>query len=73
MLDSGTGVEIKAQEHFLSVNVLLPDKFINRTQGLLGTLNNIPSDDFTLRNKTVLSPQITSDPHKLFEFGADCE
>ncbi|XP_072455695.1 sushi domain-containing protein 2 [Notamacropus eugenii] len=71
MLDSGTGVEIKAQEHFLSVNVLLPDKFINRTQGLLGTLNNISSDDFTLRNKTVLSPQITSDPHKLFEFGAD--
>ncbi|XP_068952727.1 sushi domain-containing protein 2 [Petaurus breviceps papuanus] len=71
MLNSGAGVEIQAQEHFLSVNILLPEKFINHTQGLLGTLNNIPSDDFTLRNKTVLAPQITSEPHKLLEFGAD--
>ncbi|XP_036593498.1 sushi domain-containing protein 2 [Trichosurus vulpecula] len=71
MLGSGAGVEIQAQEHFLSVNILLPEKFINHSQGLLGTLNNIPSDDFTLRNKTVLSPQIASQPHELFDFGAD--
>ncbi|XP_020833252.1 sushi domain-containing protein 2 isoform X2 [Phascolarctos cinereus] len=71
MLSSGAGVEVQAHEHFLSVNILLPEEFLNHTQGLLGTLNNIPSDDFTLRNETVLPPEITSEPHKLFEFGAD--
>ncbi|XP_074055792.1 sushi domain-containing protein 2 isoform X2 [Macrotis lagotis] len=71
MLGSGAGVEIQAQELFLSLNVLLSDKFVGRTQGLLGTLNKNASDDFTLRNKTVLSPSITSDPQELFKFGAD--
>ncbi|XP_051829342.1 sushi domain-containing protein 2 [Antechinus flavipes] len=68
MLSSGAGVEIQAHEHFLSLSVLLPKKFLNHTQGLLGTLNNNLSDDFTLRNRTVLSP---STPQELLKFGAD--
>ncbi|XP_074146807.1 sushi domain-containing protein 2 [Sminthopsis crassicaudata] len=69
MLSSGAGVEIQTHEHFLSLSVLLPEKFLNHTRGLLGTLNNNSSDDFTLRNRTVLPPSIP--PRELLEFGAD--
>uniref|UniRef100_A0A2I3GT35 Sushi domain containing 2 n=1 Tax=Nomascus leucogenys TaxID=61853 RepID=A0A2I3GT35_NOMLE len=48
MLASGAGLEVSVQGPFLSVSVLLPEKFLTHTHGLLGTLNNDPTDDFTL-------------------------
>ncbi|XP_066116109.1 sushi domain-containing protein 2 [Saccopteryx bilineata] len=69
MLSSGAGLEVSAQGSFLSVAVLLPEKFLTHTQGLLGTLNNNPTDDFTLRNGKVLPP--TASSRDLVQFGAD--
>lgn len=71
MLSSGAGLEVSVQGSFLSVAVLLPEKFLTHTQGLLGTLNNDPTDDFTLRNGQVLPP--TANSRELHRFGADCE
>lgn len=71
MLSSGAGLEVSVQGPFLSVTVLLPEKFLTHTQGLLGTLNDDPTDDFTLRDGKVLPPKAAS--RELFRFGADCE
>uniref|UniRef100_A0A8C9HTS3 Sushi domain containing 2 n=1 Tax=Piliocolobus tephrosceles TaxID=591936 RepID=A0A8C9HTS3_9PRIM len=69
MLASGAGLEVSMQGPFLSVSVLLPEKFLTHTHGLLGTLNNDPTDNFTLRSGRVLPPG--SSPQELFLFGAD--
>ncbi|XP_004443153.1 PREDICTED: sushi domain-containing protein 2 [Ceratotherium simum simum] len=69
MLSSGAGLEVSIQGPFLSVTVLLPEKFLNHTRGLLGTLNDNPTDDFTLRSGQVLSAGASS--RQLFQFGAD--
>ncbi|XP_010861680.1 PREDICTED: sushi domain-containing protein 2-like, partial [Bison bison bison] len=69
MLTSEAGLEISLQGPFLSVAVLLPEKFLTHTQGLLGTFNNDPTDDFTLRSGGVLPPSASS--RELFRFGAD--
>ncbi|XP_012869976.1 PREDICTED: sushi domain-containing protein 2 [Dipodomys ordii] len=69
MLSSGAGVEVSLQGSFLSVAVLLPEKFLTHTHGLLGTLNNNPTDDFTLRNGQVLPWNASA--QQLFQFGAD--
>ncbi|XP_003803347.1 sushi domain-containing protein 2 isoform X1 [Otolemur garnettii] len=69
MLASGAGLEVSVQGPFLSVSVLLPAKFLTHTHGLLGTLNNDPTDDFTLRSGQVLPP--SSSPRDLFHFGAN--
>ncbi|KAF6083165.1 sushi domain containing 2 [Phyllostomus discolor] len=69
MLSSGAGLEVSVQGPFLSVTVLLPEKFLNHTQGLLGTLNDSPTDDFTLRSGKVLPP--TASSRELFQFGVD--
>ncbi|XP_063820371.1 sushi domain-containing protein 2 isoform X2 [Pseudophryne corroboree] len=69
MFPSGAGVEVRASGGFLSISILLPDKFLNNTQGLLGVMNNDPADDLTLRNGTVLSPTASSE--QVFQFGAD--
>ncbi|XP_023502485.2 sushi domain-containing protein 2 [Equus caballus] len=69
MLSSGAGLEVSIQGPFLSVTVLLPEKFLTYTQGLLGTLNDNFTDDFTLRSGQVLPPDASS--QELFQFGAD--
>ncbi|XP_020763006.2 sushi domain-containing protein 2 [Odocoileus virginianus] len=69
MLTSEAGLEISLQGPFLSVAVLLPEKFLTHTRGLLGTLNDNPADDFTLRSGEVLPPSAGS--RELFQFGAD--
>ncbi|XP_077730643.1 sushi domain-containing protein 2 isoform X1 [Canis aureus] len=69
MLSSGAGLEVSVQGPFLSVTVLLPEKFLTHTQGLLGTLNDDPTDDFVLRDGNVLPPKASS--RELFRFGAD--
>ncbi|KAM5311982.1 sushi domain-containing protein 2 [Glossophaga mutica] len=69
MLSSGAGLEVSVQGPFLSVTVLLPERFLNHTQGLLGTLNDSPIDDFTLRSGKVLPP--TASSRELFQFGVD--
>lgn len=71
MLSSGAGLEVSVQGPFLSVTVLLPERFLSHTQGLLGTLNDNPADDFTLRSGKVLPP--TASSRELFQFGVDCE
>ncbi|XP_044539174.1 sushi domain-containing protein 2-like [Gracilinanus agilis] len=71
MLASGAGLEIEAHEAFLGLSVILPDKFLARTRGLLGTLNGVSADDFTLRNGSVLPLHVASEPRQLLEFGAN--
>ncbi|XP_057204981.1 sushi domain-containing protein 2 isoform X1 [Triplophysa rosa] len=50
MFPSGTGVEVRASAGVMTLTVLLPLDFQNHTQGLLGTMNNDPEDDFTSSN-----------------------
>nr|XP_044988993.1 sushi domain-containing protein 2 [Jaculus jaculus]XP_044988994.1 sushi domain-containing protein 2 [Jaculus jaculus] len=69
MLSSGAGLEVTIQGPFLSVAILLPEKFLTHTKGLLGTLNNDPTDDFTLRDGQVLPRNASA--QQVFEFGAD--
>lgn len=71
MLSSGAGLEVGKQGPFLSVTILLPEKFLTHTHGLLGTLNDNPKDDFTLRNGQVLPPNASA--QQVFQFGANCE
>lgn len=68
MLSSGAGLEVNIQGQFLSVAVLLPEKFLTHTRGLLGTLNGDPTDDFTLPSGQILPPNASS--QELFQFGA---
>ncbi|KAM4052284.1 sushi domain-containing protein 2 [Anomaloglossus baeobatrachus] len=69
MFPSGAGVEVRGIGKFLSISVLLPDEFINQTQGLMGVMNNNPHDDFTFRDGRVFLTNSTSE--ELFQFGAD--
>ncbi|KAM6166907.1 sushi domain-containing protein 2 [Erethizon dorsatum] len=69
MLSSGAGLEVSIQGPFLSVAVLLPEKFQDHTRGLLGTLNNNPADDFTLQSGKVLPANASA--QALFQFGAE--
>ncbi|XP_044131767.1 uncharacterized protein LOC122924584 isoform X1 [Bufo gargarizans] len=69
MFPSGAGVEVRGSGKFLSINFLLPEEFMNQTQGLMGVMNNNPNDDFTLRDGSVLSTSSTSE--ELFQFGAN--
>lgn len=71
MFASGAGVEVREIGGFLSLSILLPEIFKNKTQGLMGVMNDDPADDFMLRNGTVLPS--TASPEELFQFGADCE
>lgn len=68
MFPSGAGVEIRGQGQVISVTILLPEKFVNHTEGILGVMNNNPTDDFVFRNGTILPVNATAE--QLFEFGA---
>ncbi|XP_018413992.1 PREDICTED: sushi domain-containing protein 2 [Nanorana parkeri] len=69
MFPSGAGVEVREIGGFLSLSVFLPEIFKDKTQGLLGVMNDNPADDFTLRNGTVLPT--ASSPEEIYQFGAD--
>ena len=71
MLTSEAGLEVSLQGPFMSVAVLLPEKFLTHTRGLLGTFNDNPADDFTLHSGEALPPSASA--RELFRFGADCE
>ncbi|XP_062446217.1 sushi domain-containing protein 2 [Rhea pennata] len=69
MFSSGAGVEIRGSGGFLMLTVLLPEKFMNHTQGLFGVMNGNTEDEYTFKNKTTLS--VHANPQQLFEFGAE--
>ncbi|XP_035196606.1 sushi domain-containing protein 2 [Oxyura jamaicensis] len=69
MFSSGSGVEIRGSGGFLTLTVLLPDKFMNHTQGLFGVMNGNTEDEYTFKNKTTVS--VHASPQQLFEFGAN--
>ncbi|NXU50304.1 SUSD2 protein, partial [Turnix velox] len=69
MFSSGAGVEIKRSEKFLILTILLPEEFINHTQGLFGVMNGNMEDDYTFKNKTTMS--VHANPQQVFEFGAN--
>ncbi|XP_065502109.1 kremen protein 1 isoform X3 [Caloenas nicobarica] len=69
MFSSGSGVEIRESGGFLSLTVLLPEEFMNHTQGLFGVMNGNTEDEYTFRNKTTMS--VHASPQQLFEFGAN--
>ncbi|KAJ7322239.1 hypothetical protein JRQ81_018526 [Phrynocephalus forsythii] len=71
MFSSGVGVEVSRwKASSLSLTVLLPEKFLNHSQGLFGTINGNPRDDLTFRNGTSLDTDYST-PEDLFVFGAD--
>ncbi|CAH2296000.1 sushi domain-containing 2 [Pelobates cultripes] len=69
MFPSGAGLEVRRRGGSLLISVLLPEVFLNQTEGLLGVMNNDPTDDFTFPNGTILSPDATHE--ELFQFGAE--
>ncbi|NXY74058.1 SUSD2 protein, partial [Glareola pratincola] len=69
MFSSGSGVEIRGRGGFLTLTVLLPEKFMNQTQGLFGVMNGNMEDDYTFKNKTTMS--VHASPQQVFEFGAN--
>lgn len=56
----------------LSLTALLPETFLNQTEGLFGLMNGRPQDDLTLPNGTALDVA-SSRSREHFAFGADCE
>lgn len=71
MFSSGSGVEIRGSGGFLTLTILLPEKFMNHTRGLFGVMNGNPQDDYTFKNKTTMS--VHASPQQVFEFGASCK
>lgn len=71
MFSSGSGVEIRGSGGFLTLTVLLPENFMNHTQGLFGVMNGNIEDEYTFKNKTTIS--VHASPQQLFEFGANCK
>ncbi|KAJ6666660.1 hypothetical protein lerEdw1_020384 [Lerista edwardsae] len=71
MFSSGAGVEVQRSGQLLRLAVLLPEKFLQNTQGLFGLMNGNPGDDLTFRNGTILRGGGSSSPEELFAFGAD--
>ncbi|XP_078083099.1 sushi domain-containing protein 2 isoform X2 [Mustelus asterias] len=68
MFPSGAGVEVLGRGTIMSITVLLPETFVNQTEGLFGLMNNDPDDDFTFRNGSVLSADAS--PEMLYKLGA---
>ncbi|XP_072353286.1 sushi domain-containing protein 2 isoform X4 [Scyliorhinus torazame] len=68
MFASGAGVEMRARGTILSIVVLLPETFVNQTEGLFGVMNNDPDDDFTYKNGSVLSADASQE--MLYKLGA---
>ncbi|XP_030643371.1 sushi domain-containing protein 2-like [Chanos chanos] len=69
MFPSGAGVELRGRSGTLATTVLLPEEFWNTTQGLLGTMNDDPKDDF-LTSDGQRVPHDQNSPEELFTFGA---
>ncbi|XP_078669062.1 sushi domain-containing protein 2-like isoform X1 [Branchiostoma floridae x Branchiostoma belcheri] len=66
---SGVGVEVRSEGGFLTALVLVPPNLKGKTQGLLGTWNDNPDDDFTTPSGDTVSS--TADPMTVYnDFGA---
>jgi len=50
MFQSGAGVEVLENKHYMAARVFLPWEFINQTRGLFGNWTFDPKDDFTSPN-----------------------
>lgn len=68
MFPSGAGVEVRGSAGVMTLTVLLSDEFQNHTQGLLGTMNNEPEDDFTSSNGVMIP--LSSSAQDIFTYGA---
>jgi hypothetical protein len=68
---AGASVSVVLQSGYLEISVSVPGDFINLTSGLLGTFNGDPSDDFRLRNGTILMLQTEEQLYQ--DFGLQCE
>lgn len=71
MFPSGTGVEVRAGGGVMTLTVLLPHDLQNHTQGLLGTMNDEPEDDFTSSNGVIIP--LNSSAQDIFTYCAGCE
>lgn len=71
MFPSGTGVEVRAGEGVMTLTVLLPHDLHNHTQGLLGTMNDDPEDEFTSSNGLIIPSN--SSAQDIFSYCAGCE
>ena len=67
----GATVMVTIQMTFLRATVVLTDSYIDETRGLMGVYNRDASDDFTLPNGMVLTPDITET--EVYNFGLECK
>ncbi|XP_043558358.1 mucin-4-like isoform X1 [Chiloscyllium plagiosum] len=68
---SGISVTVTAQFEMLLAITDLPEKFMNKTRGLLGVWNGNPNDDFTMPNGSFIPK--SSNEAKIFSFGMSWE
>ena len=69
---SGTGVQFCVDKCLMTFVVMLSDEYFNKTEGLLGTYNGDPDDDFTLPTGTVLPADLNSSAIH-YNFGLKCK
>ena len=67
---SGASLSVTIENGFLGIAVELSSSFRNKTRGMLGVFNGDVSDDFTLRNGTVLD---ITEEKDIYQFGLDCK
>eukprot|EP00058_Branchiostoma_floridae_P018259 XP_002603748.1 hypothetical protein BRAFLDRAFT_97609 [Branchiostoma floridae] len=69
---SGVGVEVRSEGGLLTALVLVPPQLKSKTQGLLGSWNDNPDDDFTTPSGDTVPS--TADQMTIYnDFGASCE
>ncbi|KAG9262035.1 sushi domain-containing protein 2 [Astyanax mexicanus] len=68
MFPSGAGLEIRSRGGVMTLTVLLPLEFNDHTLGLLGKMNDDPSDDLTSSDGATLPA--SASPQDIFTFGA---
>ncbi|XP_051888087.1 sushi domain-containing protein 2 [Pristis pectinata] len=68
MFPSGAGVEARIRGSILSITILLPETFMNQTEGLLGVMNDNVDDDFSFRNGSALPADASQET--VYELGA---
>uniref|UniRef100_A0A8C5PG91 Mucin-4 n=1 Tax=Leptobrachium leishanense TaxID=445787 RepID=A0A8C5PG91_9ANUR len=64
-------VSVTAKLGVLHALTSLPEQFLNKTKGLMGTWNNDQRDDFLRPNGTTISTESTEE--EIFRYGMTCE
>ena len=70
---SGFALTVGLNASQLAITVAAPDKFLNKTAGLLGVFNKDPSDDLTPANGAPALDKSATERKIFTDFGETCE